>query len=444
MPIDPSVLRKLYNAFEPQPLDAGNSAYVDCQELRGDCDILQEMGRKIVFSDKSTCLLYTGLRGAGKSTELLRLKQYLEDLDYKVVYFSADEEDIDPEDARYTDILLACTRRLLQSLNADQKNNPVVAWLKSRWQSLKELAATEVEIEDISIEIFAKITANLRTVPSLRQKIRNEVDPYTVSLIEALNEFIAEAMQKTPQWQGKVVLIADNLDRIVPVTNADTHNLNHDEIFLDRSEQLRALNCHVIYTVPISMAYSQRAIRLIDCYGAIEILPMIKVWDYAKDDTGAIVRTENPQGINKLKRIIEQRIIKIDSTLTLEAVFEDQSVLEELCLRSGGHVRNLILLFHASIIRTSGLPVTVKAMRRALSEMRDVYRRTVADADWEKLAKVHKTKDLSNKDDYRRLLFDRCVLEYREVDDDQKITTWYDVHPLIEELNQFQQALSAI
>jgi hypothetical protein len=321
----------------------------------------------------------------------------------------------------------------------------VIAWLTSRWKSLKDLAGTEVGIESVSIEIFAKITANLRTVPSLRQKIRHEVDPYTVSLIEALNEFIAEAMQKTPQWQGKVVLIADNLDRIVPVTNAETHNLNHDEIFLDRSEQLKALNCHVVYTVPISMAYSQRAIRLTDCYDAIEILPMIKVWDYVETATGEIVRTKNPHGIKKLKNIIEQRIIKVDPTLTVEAVFEDQSVLEELCLMSGGHVRNLVSMFHDSIIRTSGLSVTVKAMRRALSEMRDVYRRTVAEADWEKLAKVHKTKHLSNNDDYRYLLFDRCVLEYREVtDDEQDIKIWYDVHPLIEELSQFKQALSTV
>ncbi|WP_353736013.1 MULTISPECIES: hypothetical protein [unclassified Okeania] len=45
-----------------------------------------------------TCQLYAGHRGAGKSTELLRLKQYLESQKIFVVYFAADEQDIDAED----------------------------------------------------------------------------------------------------------------------------------------------------------------------------------------------------------------------------------------------------------------------------------------------------------------------------------------------------------
>lgn len=443
MAIDPTVLKKLYNAFDPSyPLGAGDSAYVDCQDVRGDRDILQEVGREIKLSNKPTCQLYAGHRGAGKSTELLRLKQHLEENNYKVVYFSADEEDIDPEDARYTDILLACTRRLLQSLGGDKENNPVMKWLKSRWESLKELATSDVQVESITIEVFAKITANLRTVPSLRQKIRNQVDPHTPSLIEALNEFIAEALKNSPTEQLGIVLIADNLDRIVPITNSETHNLNHDEIFIDRHEQLRALHCHVVYTVPISMVYSQRATQLEDCYGAIEILPMIKVCEAGTRDLSK--RVANPQGIAKLKNIIEKRIQKIDNTLSLSDIFEDVDVLDELCLMSGGHMRNLVLLLRTSIERTPSLPIPVKAMRRALSEMRETYRRTVAENEWEKLAKVYSTKDLSNKDDYRQLLFNRCVLEYREVDEDQNITTWYDVHPLIEELSQFQQAHSNI
>ena len=32
---------------------------------------------------------------------------------------------------------------------------------------------------------------------------------------------------------------------------------SHDEIFLDRSDQLQGLDCHLIYTIPISMVYFQ-------------------------------------------------------------------------------------------------------------------------------------------------------------------------------------------
>ncbi len=112
---DKQLLKHLYNAFDPfRPLPAGDPTYVDCREVRGDGDILEDLGSRIVLSDKKTCQLYSGHRGAGKSTELLKLKQALEEQKFYVVYFAADEEDIESEDAEYTDILLACTRHILE------------------------------------------------------------------------------------------------------------------------------------------------------------------------------------------------------------------------------------------------------------------------------------------------------------------------------------------
>ena len=147
------LLTKLYNAFNPfEPLPAGDPKYVDCQDVRGDADILQEFGNRIQRADTKTCQLYSGHRGAGKSTELLRLKQYLENRKFYVVYFAADEEDIDSEDAQYTDILLACTRRLLKDLQKFGDASPVLNWLKERWQELKDLAQTPIEFENMKLE----------------------------------------------------------------------------------------------------------------------------------------------------------------------------------------------------------------------------------------------------------------------------------------------------
>ena len=72
------LLANLYNAFNPfEPLPADDTRYVDCQDVRGDADILNELGNRIRLANTNTCQLYTGHRGAGKSTELLRLKKYL-------------------------------------------------------------------------------------------------------------------------------------------------------------------------------------------------------------------------------------------------------------------------------------------------------------------------------------------------------------------------------
>ncbi len=434
------LLKQLYNLFDPfQPLPADDPIYVDCQEVRGDSDIIEELGKEILYSDRMTSQLYAGHRGVGKSTELLRLKQYLEKENYKVIYFAADEEDIDPEDAQYTDILLACTRHLLEELKNDADPSPLIKWLKDRWQSLKDLALSEVSLDklDVGAQIsqFAKLSATLRAVPSSRQKIRDQVDIHTVSLIEALNEFIKNASKKLTDVGGLVV-IADNLDRIVPVVrDENTKRTNHDEIFIDRSEQLRALECNVIYTVPISMVCSGQATVLEDRYGFVRVLPMIMV----NTSDGKLYQ----DGRDKLKEIIEKRLKRADPGLSSESTFDTPETLEKLCVISGGHVRNLMLMMKTAIQRTLKLPISEKSVNRAIMELRDTYSRTVYEEEWELLARVHITREMPNKDEYRKLLFNRCILEYREFLHGS-MKTWHDVHPLIKELEQFKRTMKSV
>ena len=262
--MNPKLIDKIYNAFDPfETLQPGDPAYVDCGDVRGDSNIKQDLGKKIVRTNNPTCHLYAGHRGVGKSTELARLKKYLEENQCFVVYFSADQEDIDSEDAQYTDILLACTRHLLQDLRKTNPD-PILHWLRDRWQELQDLSLTTVQLDGLNVETaittFAKITANLRAVPTQRAKIRELVNPHTQTLIDAVNKFINDAQdQQLPLGKTRLVIIADSLDRIVPVIQEDGRT-NHDRIFIERSQQLKSLNCHVVYTVPISLLYSSREI----------------------------------------------------------------------------------------------------------------------------------------------------------------------------------------
>src|SRR4028118_799954 len=434
------LLTNLYNAFDPfYPLPAGDPQYVDCREVRGDGDIIEDLGRKIKLSQRMTCQLYAGHRGAGKSTELLRLQEYLQNQGCFVVYFAADDEDINPEDTEYTDILLACTRHLLDSLrNANSK--PLRDWMRDRWEDVKDLALTEVSFETLSLESqiaqFAKLTANVRTVPSLRQQIRDKINPHTTTLMDALNEFIVDAKKKLPDKSSQLAVIADNLDRIVPFS-PDGKRSNLDEIFLDRTEQLKALDCHVIYTIPISMVYSNRATELINNYNDPQVLPMIMV----QNPDG----TTNEAGLAKIKELIEKRVKQVNPDQSLETgLFDSRETLERLCLMSGGHVRNLLLMMQEAITRTEDLPITAKAAQRAITQARDVYRRTPEEGEWQVLAKVSQTQRILNDEQHRNLLFSRCILEYRYYDREGEMQPWYDVHPLIKGIKQFKDSLAQL
>ncbi|MEM7771016.1 MAG: ATP-binding protein [Cyanobacteria bacterium P01_A01_bin.37] len=439
---DLEILKNIYNAFDPfEALPAGDPVYVDCSEVRGEEDILVDVGRQITYADRITHQLYTGHRGAGKSTELLRLKKDLKDQGYRVVYFAAEEADIDPEDAQYTDILLACTRNLLKDLKGNTA--PIMEWLRSRKTELIDVFQSDVALgEDINVEVpFSKLTTTLKVSPTARAKIREMVEPHTPSLIEALNDFINEAMAKTPQkTTEKLILIVDSLDRIPPILRENEPS-NHEQIFVDRSEQLKMLGCHVIYTVPISLVYSGRGTDLRDIYDAeVEVLPMVMV----RDQEGNVCEA----GLKAMHELVRQRVFHakgVDPSKTLVGdIFDSQETLDQLCLMSGGHMRNLMQMAQEAIKQSVRLPIGKKAVRIAITKARNTYRNTVYDKQWPLLAQVSQSKEILNNEAYRELLFNRCILEYRYIDDEGERISWRDVHPLLRGVKEFQSVLETL
>ena len=424
-------LKQLYNVFDPaHPLEAGDPSYMDCQEVRGDFNPVEALSREILWADNNfTCQLYTGHRGGGKSTELKRLIHDLKEQGYQVVYFDA-LEDIDPEDACYADILVACTRRLLAELKTGEAR-PVQTWFETFMASLKEFGLTSLEVENFDVS-FANFTAKIKAVPTSRRKIRQALEPHTPNLIQVLNEFI-RSVQKN--HSGQLVLIIDSLDRIVPVVDPSSGRINHDEIFLDRSEQLKGLACHVIYTVPISMVYSTVSNHLTDRYGRVKVLPMVKLKDKG-------TRTPYPYGIDVFKQLILKRIHKALPDRSLLELFANEEVVTTLCMMSGGNVRELMHLIRDTLKFSQGLPITMQAVQRAISELREVYRRMIHEEHWKRLIDVYITQDMPNLDEYRKLLYDRCILEYRQIDPaTQNIESWHDVHPLIVGTEKFRSLL---
>ncbi len=114
--------RKVMSAFEPlRP--ARSDTYVDCSSVRGDWNILTELGSRIVDSEEYTCQLFSGYKGSSKSAEV--------------------------------------------NLG------------------------------------FGKLIATLKNNPDRRLEIRRKVNEQTPNLLQALNEFIAQAQANLPADQER-------------------------------------------------------------------------------------------------------------------------------------------------------------------------------------------------------------------------------------------------
>lgn len=439
---DAAILKDLFNSFKPDsPLEAGDPRYVDFQEVRGDEDILTELGGYILKEEDNTYQLYSGHRGSGKSTELKRLAAYLEQQGCVVVYFAAateDAGDLSFQDTQYQDILLSCTRQLLEKLQGDVDYAPIWNWLEARWETLKELALTDVSLNQINIQVaiplLSKITAAVRTEPNKRDEIRKLVEANTESLVKALNEFIGNAKQQLEAGHNRIVIIADNLDRIAQIQEPDKMT-NLEEIFINRSELMRSLNCHMVYTAPISLLYSRSASNLQDIYGKPQILPMVMVQNRDGDAMA--------EGIQRLRLAMERRVMEqVEGLALVPNVFETDEVVALLCLSCGGHLRDLMHIIRNAINRTSQLPIKMKQVKRAIADFRPAYLDAVMEHEWELLFQVHQNKTKLNDLDglYRDLLGRRCILEYRFFDEvEEDVVRWYDVHPLIRGSKPFRE-----
>ena len=328
--------------------------------------------------------------------------------------------------------------------------NNFYQWVEQRFNQFLDVGLSQASLENVNIQQqispFTKISATVKAIPDKRRQIRQQINDYQVSFTQILNEFIGKAKDNLKRKErSKLVVIADNLDRIQLVKREDG-STNHEEIFIDRSEQLRSLDCHVIYTVPISLVYSNRSTILKENYGDTQVLPMIMIRDQE--------RNPFPAGVAKIKELINKRIKEVASQfikkqnlsvnpnhgieITCDDIFDALDTVDLLCDVTGGHVREIMFLMQESLNWIDEFPITKSALNRAIAISRNTYENQVDNKDWQKLIDIYNRKKIINEDDYRQLLFTRCVLEYRDPD---TLKVWHAVHPLIERIDEFQRLL---
>jgi len=224
-----------------------------------------------------------------------------------------------------------------------------------------------------------------------------------------------------------VVLLIDNLDRTV-LTDLGSGRTSHDALYLEHGEQLTALECHAVYTVPISMLYAPKAALLRGIFSGSHVLPMIKTHEPRAQGGG-----DSADGLARLRQILAGR-------LALDALFEPDAV-EYVSRACGGHPRDLMVLVRHAIDyaeeNRSTQPITLNAARRAEGRLVAAYSRMAPEAHFPKLARVYLTNEVANDLDHQQMLYNLSVLEYAN-----GLEPWHDVHPAVQLLARFKQALA--
>ncbi|MEL6777479.1 MAG: ATP-binding protein [Cyanobacteria bacterium J06597_16] len=432
MPLD---LPRFYRAANPsRPLKVAQledrQYYIDFSSVRGG-DVVSEIGRTIVrlSPNEPTTQLFTGHIGCGKSTELFRLKGGLEQQNFHVVYFESDR-DLEMADVDISDILLMIAHQVTESMEAvGIRLRPT--YLEKMFRNLLETLRSPVEISDVSFSVgIAAITARAKESPEMRSQLRQYLEPRTKSIIDAINEEILEAANQQLQSNGKkgLVVIVDNLDRIDPIRRADGRSQS-EYLFVDRGEQLKRLNCHVVYTIPLALIFSDELPRMANRFGtAPKLLAMVPVSTRSGEPL--------PKGRQLLQKMVMARafpgLSQRDRWQKISEVFDSPDTLMRLVSLSGGHMRNLMRLLYGCLQKVDP-PIPRTVLDAVIRDERDALMGLIDAEEWALLFEAISKGDEQGNEAYNPLLRSLFLYEYR--DDDGR---WFGLNPVLTETKRYR------
>ena len=417
-------LKRIYQVFDPAPLTADETdLYVDLDEVRGSSGLVNKLAKTIRLSGKPTCQLLAGHRGSGKSTELQRLQGKLESGPEKFfTVFCEILEDIEPNDVDFPDVLIAIIRQMAEQFQKRLEIRLKPGYFKQRWEEIKNLLGSDVDFTKAELGVgLAKFSAAIKSSPNTRIEIRKNLEPRTNSWIDAANDVISEAvLNLSKKDYVDLVIIVDGLDKMTLRPHPEVGCSTAEYLFAERHAQLTAFNCHLIYTMPIALAYSCRERDIANLYGcaAPPVVPMTMIFD----DTGR----KNKAGFDKFRDLIRRRLKKAGAKGN--DVFDNNSTRDKIIEYSGGQPRELITLIRDSIIEAE-LPITLSAIEKVARKARHAYARQLRQEHWAIIEQVRKDHALRrNKENdllYMELLDNRAILQYENGGE------WYGLNPLL-------------
>ncbi|TAD83431.1 MAG: ATP-binding protein [Oscillatoriales cyanobacterium] len=430
-------LDRFYKACNPsKTLVAGDPGdyqyYIDFASVRGG-KIIESLQRTItrISPDQPTCQLFTGHIGCGKSTELFRLKAELEQEGFYVVYFES-SQDLDMGDVDISDILLSIARQVSETMeSAKIKLRP--SYFTNLFAEVAEFLQTPIDLSaeaELSVGI-ARVTAKTKDSPKLRSQLRQYLEPRTNSILQSINEELLDVANLELKRQGKkgLAVIVDNLDRLDGGLKPSGRT-QPEYLFLDRGEQLKKLNCHVVYTIPLTLIFSNDFGRLASRFGVKpKVMPMVPVQIRSGQD--------HSEGMALLRQLVLARAFpKVAPSQRLDLiskVFDSPETLDRLCRISGGHVRNLLMLLY-SCLQHEDPPFTRECLESVIQEYRDDLLGAVNDTEWELLFQVVNRQTVTGEEESQILLRSMFVFEYRDPEG-----RWFGINPALAETRKYKE-----
>ena len=415
-------LKTLYQRLDDRPLQPGDALYERIYEHPGCDDPVAALERRIKFADTESVSLFSGFSGSGKTTELFRLRERLENTGITVLYADARDYINTASPLPIADLLVVLAGAFSDALEAQG----IAISAEGYWARLRNwLANTEVGVKELGLKAGtegggADLKLEFRSTPSFRQRLSSHLSGRIGELYDEVAHFFEDGVKAVRAERGdgtKVVFLFDSLEQLQgSLYNAQEVTRSVILLFSAHLKLLEIPYVHVVYTVPPWLKFVYPGVNTI-------VLPCLRLWNNDPE------RSECGPGIAALRSLVTRRLTSAGLNRCFGA--DPFSRVNQLILLSGGHFGDLLLLLREVVLRAEDLPVPDGVIERAIIRVRSNFLPiSLQDAKWlfdidRELATLLQTNDPDEVNRLTRFLNTHVVLYLKNG------TEWYDVHPLV-------------
>lgn len=424
-------LRDFTKALKEAPVGPADSRYYEFHKSpgmpRGIDPITKLYAGVNLEPAAATCQLFSGFRGSGKTSELLRLRERLLGDGYHVVFVAGAEVVNLNKPLEPADLLISVAAAVAQHVERQRGASPAKESLVERIQGF--FSNTNIDLKGVTVGAtvdlpkvkldVGKLALELSTNPSFKSSVQEALRGKISWLVTQFQAFMKEAREALGIAQNGLspVVIVDDLEKIRGSgVDHDTVQQSMEHIFWEFHRELHIAGWHAIWTAPPYLQLLSSDVA--SAYDGSVVLPMVRLW--ANDDS----RTPDRTGIDALRACLAKRG-------NATSFFPKEELLDRLILVSSGYLRGLIRLMRDIVRMTSLQDDPTKPLTENLVEqVIDDYVRECRTAIWREdlvwLAAVARSRrlEVENRNMIKRaakLLDTAIIMTYRNGEE------WVDV-----------------
>jgi hypothetical protein len=418
-----------------EPLAPDHEFFTDFSGFRGEFEgsiIYKTLGTRRVENNYElpqepqvykVIIFLGGMRGSGKTSELAKYAQKLENRNGFFCVTCNIDTDLDINDLEYMDILILQMQKLTEKLNelGIEVNDSIVktlqTWFEERENEVKKTlntemgVVTELNVGSPSWIPFLKILGKFKTgisgsherVNAIRTVLKNNFARFA----SLFNEFIEETnLALRSRKKGREVLfIIDGLEKTL---SAEVRR----KIIIDEQNRIEKIQAFTIFTLPIELLDRREYLKR---FAQVFVFPYIKIFD------------NNNQRIEPAFEKFKEFLLKrIDNNL-----FENEEVIDLIIQYSGGSPRQLLMICNRiyPMSKDGDSLIRREVIEKILARMAEEKSALITKEMFEKLKEINLSNAENKNTVYdsvlQKLLEEDYVFEYNS-------GTYKRVNPILE------------